>query len=89
MLIPFFQVSAVKMEPDKLTVETFFEQKELGPRQIREIKMQSLRGRYGRVTNIVNIIPIQGKNYPLGGFADGEEILYGSLMNWWNTYQKP
>ena len=88
MLIPFFQVSAVKVEPDKLTVETFFEQKELSARQIKEIKMQSLRGRYGRITNIVKIIPVEGKTYPLGGFSDGEEILYGFLRNWWNTYQK-
>ena len=87
MLLPFFQVSAVKVEPSKLTVETFFEQKELSPRQIKEIKMQSLRGRYGRITNIVKIIPVEGKNYPLGGFADGEEMIYGFLMNWWNTYQ--
>ena len=84
MLIPFFQVSAVKVEPDKLTIQTFFEEKELSASQIREIKMQSLRGRYGRVTNIVNIIPVEGKNYPLGGFADGEEIMYGYLINWWD-----
>ena len=87
MLIPFFQVSAVKVEPDKLTLQTFFEEKELRASQIKEIKMQSLRGRYGRVTNIVNIIPVEGKNYPLGGFADGEEIIYGYLMNWWNSSQ--
>ena len=87
MLIPFFQVSGVKVEPNKLTVQTFFEEKELSARQIKEIKMQSIRGRYGRVTNIVNIIPQEGKNYPLGGFSEGEEIIYGFLMNWWNQYQ--
>jgi hypothetical protein len=87
MIIPFFQVSAIKVEPNKLTLETFFEEKELSAHQIKEIKMQSVRGRYGRVTNFVNIIPVEGKKYPLGGFSDGEEILYGFLMNWWNTYQ--
>ena len=87
MIIPLFQVSTVKVEPNKLTIETFFEQKELAARQIKEIKMQSVRGRYGRVTNLVNIIPVEGKNYPLGGFSDGDEIIYGILMNWWNTFR--
>ena len=84
---PFFQVSAIKVEPNKLTIQTFFEEKEFSARQIKEIKMQSVRGRYGRVTNFVNIIPVEGKKYPVGGFADGEEIIYGFLMNWWNAYQ--
>ena len=87
MLIPFFQVSEVKVEPNKLTVQTFFEEKEFSAHQIKEIKMQSVRGRYGRVTNFVNILPVEGKNYPLSGFSEGEEMLYGFLMNWWNRYQ--
>lgn len=87
MILPFFQVNAVKVEPDKLTIETFFEEKEFGVSQIKEIKMQSVSGRYGRVTNFINIIPVEGKKYPLGGFSDGDEIVYGYLMNWWNTHQ--
>jgi hypothetical protein len=87
MLIPLFQVSAITVEPNRLTVETFFEEKEFTAREIREIKMQAVRGRYGRVANIINIIPWKGKNYPLGSFPEGEEILYGFLMNWWNRYQ--
>jgi hypothetical protein len=87
MLIPFLQVSSVKVEPNKLTIETFFEQKELHARQIKEIKMEAVRGRYGRVTNFVHIVPAEGKKYPLSGFSEGEEIIYGYLMNWWNTYK--
>ncbi len=87
MIIPFFQVSAVKLEPDKLTLESFFEEKEFRARQIKEIKMQSVTGRYGRVTNFVNVIPAEGKKYPIGGFQEGDEIVYGFLMNWWNQYQ--
>jgi hypothetical protein len=33
------------------------------------------------------IIPAEGKKYPLGGFSDGEEIIYGFLTNWWDTYK--
>lgn len=87
MIVPFFQVNAIKVEPNKLTIQTFFEEKEFSARQIKEIKMQSIRGRYGRVTNFVNIIPLEGKKYPLGGFSDGDEIIYGFLINWWNSYQ--
>jgi len=87
MVLPLFQVSAIKVEPNKLTIETLFEEKEFSARQIKDIKMKSVRGRYGRVTNFVNIVPDQGKNYPLGGFSAGEEIIYGFLTNWWNTYR--
>jgi hypothetical protein len=87
MLIPFLQVNSVKVEPNKLTIETFFEQKELAAQQVKEIKIQAVHGRYGRVTNFVHIVPVQGKKYPLGGFSEGEEIIYGYLLNWWNTYK--
>lgn len=86
IILPFLQVSSVKLEPDKLTVESIFEEKVLSPKDIREIKMQSVRGRYGRVTNYVNVVTAQGKNYPLQGFSEGEEIIYGTLMNWWNAH---
>ena len=86
-LIPFFQVGSVKVEPNKLTIETFFEEKQLTAQEIREIKMQTVHGRYGRVTHIVNIIPVKGKNYPIGKFHDRAEVIYEFLMNWWNTYR--
>jgi hypothetical protein len=86
-LIPFFQVGAVKVEPNKLTIETFFEEKHLTAQEIKEIKMQSVRGRYGRVTNLVNIVPIKGKNYPVGKFSDNTDVIYETLMSWWNTYR--
>ncbi len=87
VLAPFVQVSAIKVEPNKLTLETFFGGKEVSARQIQEIKIQSVRGRYGQMTNFVNIVLFEGKNYGLSGFSDGEEIIYGFLMNWWNTYR--
>jgi hypothetical protein len=87
MLPPLFQVSAITVEPDKLTVETFFEEKEFSAGQIKEIKMKSRRGSGGRVTNFVNIVPVKGKKYSVNGFSEDEEIIYGFLMNWWNRYQ--
>jgi len=87
MILPLFQVSGIKVEPNQMTIETLFEQKVLSARQIREIKMQSVRGRQGRATNFVVIIPTEGKKYSLADFADGDEIIYGFLTNWWNAYR--
>lgn len=87
-LIPFFQVGSVKVEPNKLTIETFFEEKQMTAQEVKEIKMQTVHGRYGRVTHIVNIIPIKGKNYPIGKFNERAEVIYEILMNWWNTYRQ-
>jgi hypothetical protein len=87
IVLPFFQVSSIKVESDKLTIETLFEEKVLTPPEVKQIKLQSVRGRYGRVTNYVNIILATGKNYPLQGFSDGDEIIYGTLLNWWESHQ--
>jgi hypothetical protein len=85
--LPFFQVSSIKLEPDKLTIETMFEEKVVSAQDINEIKMQTVRRRYGRVTNFVNIILVTGRNYPLQGFSDGDETIYGTLLNWWESYR--
>jgi hypothetical protein len=87
MFLPFFQVSSIKVEPDKLTIETLFEEKVIRALEVKEIKLQSVRGRYGRVTNYVNIILVRGRNYPLQGFSGGDEIIYGTLLNWWESYR--
>ena len=87
MVLPLFQVSSIKVEPDKLTIETLFEEKGLRAREIKEIKLQSVRGRYGRVTHFVNIILITGQKYPVHGFPEGDEIIYGTLLSWWDTYR--
>jgi hypothetical protein len=87
MVLPFFQIGLVKVEPNKLTVESFIEQKAFSAHDIREIKMASVRGRRGRITNYVNILTAQGKNYPVQGFSDGDEIIYGILHQWWEAYR--
>jgi hypothetical protein len=85
LVLPLFQVSAVKVAGNKLTIETLFEEKTFSAKEIGEIKMQTVRGRYGRATNYVNILPLKGKNYPLEGFSEGDEIIFGILTNWWNA----
>jgi hypothetical protein len=87
MIATLFQVNVVKVEANRLTIETVFMQKKFSARQIREIRMQSVRGRYGRVTHHVLLVTTEGKNYPLEGFSDGADILYGFLTSWWNAYK--
>jgi hypothetical protein len=84
-IIPFVQVSSITVESNKLKIETFLEEKVVSASQIKEIKMKSVRGRYGRVTNFVNIVLAEGKNYPVNGFVDGDEFIYGFLTNWWEA----
>jgi hypothetical protein len=87
IIAPFFSVHTIKLEPNKLTLSTSFADKEVSARQIQEIKIKQIHGRYGQVRNVVNIHTVEGKIYALGGFATGEEIIYGFLMNWWNSYR--
>ena len=83
---PLFQVSSIKVEPEKLTIESTFEEKVLSARQIKEIKVRSVRGHNGRVNHYVNIIS-RSRNYRLHGFSDGDETLYSTLLNWWDSYR--
>ena len=84
---PLFQVSSIKVEPEKLTIESTFEEKVLSARDIKEIKVRSVRGRNGRVDHYVNIISGRGRNYRLHGFSEGDEMLYSTLLNWWDFYR--
>jgi hypothetical protein len=87
MVFSIFQINAIKVEPNKLTVQTLFGEKDFSAREIREIKMQSVRRRYGNVTTYVVVTSLEGKKYSLMGFSDGTEIIYGFLTNWWNAYR--
>jgi len=85
--LPFFQVSQLKVEPDKLTTETFFGEKEYSAQQIKNISMKTVRGRGGRASNYIHVQPVEGGAISLAGFTEGDEALYGFLTNWWETYK--
>jgi hypothetical protein len=86
ILVPFFSVSAIKLEPSKLTLSSFFGEKEYSAHQIQEIKIESIHYRRGQ-KNFVQISFSDGKPCGVDGFADGPEVIYGYLMNWWNAYR--
>jgi len=87
IFLPFFQVSQLKVEPDKLTTESFFGEKEYNARQIKNISMKTVRGRGGRASNYIHVQLAEGGAISLAGFAEGDEVLYGFLTNWWDTYK--
>jgi len=85
---PFFQVSQVKVEPDILTIETFFGEKKYSTQQIKNIDMKTIRSRGGQASKSIHFQPSKGSAITLAGFAEGDEVLYGFLTNWWGVYKK-
>jgi len=84
---PFFQVSQVKVQPDILTIETFFGEKKYRTQQIKNIDMKTIRSRGGRASKSIHFQPSEGSAITLVGFAEGDEVLYGFLTNWWGVYK--
>jgi hypothetical protein len=86
MLPPFFEVFEVTVMGNKITVVSMVDEKEFDARQIREVTIKSVR-RKGAVFHFPVLVTEKGKKYSLQGFSEGTEILYGFLLNWWNTYR--
>jgi len=87
MAMSLFNINHVKVEPNKLTTESFFGEKVYTAKQIREISIKSVRSRHGIASNFIHIQPVQGSAISLAGFSEGDEIIYGFLTNWWDTYK--
>lgn len=87
IFLPLFQVSQIKVESDKLTTETFFGEKKYSVQQIKNISLKTIRGRGGRASNYIHLQPSEGSAISLAGFSEGDEVLYGFLTNWWDTYK--
>jgi hypothetical protein len=85
ILASLFAVQEVTVEPGRLTIKTIFDEDQLRPDQITGIRMQTVRGRRGTANNLVVVQPADGKAVSLGGFDPGDEILYGTLTNWWQS----
>ena len=49
--------------------------------------MKTVRSRRGIATNYIHVQPAEGTALSLAGFSEGDEVIYGFLMNWWNAYQ--
>jgi len=84
---PFFQVSRIKVEPDILTIETFFSEKKYRTQQIKNIDVKTSRSGGGRAAKSIRFQPSDGSVITLAGFAEGDEVLYGFLTTWWGAYK--
>jgi len=87
MIMSLFNVNVLRLEPNKLITESFFAQKEYTASQIREITMKTVRSRHGIATNYVHVQCVEGGAIRIGGFTEGDELVYGVLVDWWNTYR--
>lgn len=87
MVMSLFSIHHIKVEPNKLTTESFFTQKEYTANQIKEIRMKTVRSRHGVATNFVSIQPVEGSDISMAGFPEGDELIYGVLHDWWETYR--
>jgi hypothetical protein len=85
IVAPFFTSHQLKLEPGLLTIASTFDEEQLRPSQVANITMQTARSRRGSATNFVVVRTSEGKNISLQGFEGGDEILYGTLMNWWKN----
>ncbi|MBK9924073.1 MAG: hypothetical protein IPP66_02170 [Anaerolineales bacterium] len=82
-----FSTNQITVKPNKLVFESFMGEKTYTAKQIKEISMKTVRGRYGRATNYVNVQPTEGIAVAVAGFSEGDEVIYGYLVNWWETYR--
>jgi hypothetical protein len=86
VVVPLFDIFKVVLEGGKITLISMMDEKELTARQINEVKMKSVRRR-SVVHYFPTLVTEKRKEYSLQGFSEGAEILYGFLLNWWNTYR--
>jgi hypothetical protein len=76
-------IQEITIKPQQITIVKNFGEEELAHNQVAEIKMKTVRGRRGRVTNFVIIQRVSGGSISINGLEGGPELLYGTLMNWW------
>ena len=78
-------IQEVVIRPQQITIVGNFGEEELTRDQIAKIEMKSQRQRRGRVVNFVVIQRTSGKALSINGLSGGPELLYGTLMNWWQS----
>lgn len=78
------------LKEDKLLTKSFLKNQEFSLEQIKDIRMGTsyhYGRRYIRKRRHIEIELLNGNSFRLAGFAGGDELLYGSLKNWWSSYQ--
>lgn len=78
-------VQEIVIQPQQISVIGNFGTEDLTRNQIAKIEMKTERQRRGRVVNFVIIQRTSGKTLSINGLSGGPELLYGTLMNWWQA----
>jgi hypothetical protein len=79
----------LSIEENKLSTQSFRKKLDLTPQQIKDIRMQ-VTYHYKHPLHARRHIEVElfdGNSFRLAGFAEGDEILYSFLKNWWSACQ--
>lgn len=93
VFIVVFWVSAltsphtITVEGNQMSTKSLLKQKSLTAEQIKQISLRSVRTRRGIARTFLAVELQDGSSFRLSGFPEGNEILYGSLKNWWAAHQ--
>jgi hypothetical protein len=82
-----FAVHTVNLEGDRLSAQSFRRMHEVSAQHIKDITMTRRYNRKGVATHFIQVTLPDASKIELTGFPEGNEILYGSLKNWWAAAQ--
>jgi hypothetical protein len=80
-------VHTVTLEGNRLSTRSLRTRQELTAQQIRDIRIATHYNHRGRATRLILVEVVNGTDFALTGFPEGNEIMYGFLKDWWSSYQ--
>jgi hypothetical protein len=75
-------VNKVKITPDFIILKYLFHAKKINVHEIDQIRYDYINGKSGEYDKIVYIYLKNGKKIKLGGFDDGDKVLYKSIKHY-------
>jgi hypothetical protein len=73
---------------NQLSTQSFRRKLDITPQQIKDIRMgvtYQPKARWAR--RHIQVELVDGTSFRLAGFVDGDELVYGTLKNWWAAHQ--
>ena len=81
------EVHTITLEGTRLSTRSLRARKEMISQQIKDIRMATRYNRRGVATRLIQVELLDGTDFTLTGFPEGNEIMYGFLKSWWNSYR--
>lgn len=82
-----YAVHTVSLDGNRLSTRSLRARQELTSQQIKDIRMVTHYSRRGVATRLIQVELLDGTDFAMTGFPEGNEIMYGILKNWWSSYQ--